>query len=181
MKTGDFRKSDLLRGAAIPQELLIALPKTELHCHLDGSLRMETFMELGRAAGLEMPEDPDRVRARFFPEERECLVHEFLSHFDHTVAVLQTAENLSRVARELVQDFAAEGVWYLEVRFCPLKHTEAGLTADQAVEAVQRGLQEAEAETGITTGIILTGIRTIEPEHSLVLARLAAQMLVYAL
>lgn len=162
-----------MRGQAIPDALLTALPKTDLHCHLDGSLRMETFMELGRAAGLDMPDDPAQVRAKFFPSERECLIHEFLSHFDHTVAVLQTADNLTRVARELVLDFAAEGVWYVEVRFCPLKHTEGGLTADEAVAAVQRGLQEATAEVPITAGIILTGIRTIDPKSSLELARLA--------
>ena len=173
MKTGDLRPSDLLRGAALPDEFLLALPKTDLHCHLDGSLRLDTFMELGRAAGLDIPDDPDEVRARFFPDERECLVHEFLKHFDHTVAVLQSKENLTRVARELVEDFAAEGVWYVEVRFCPLKHTEAGLTPDEAIEAVQLGLSEAAAKAGITTGIILTGIRTIESEKSLELARLA--------
>ncbi len=173
MKTGDLRRSDLLRGRALPDELLLGLPKTDLHCHLDGSLRLATFMELGRAAGMEMPDGEDAVRAKYFPDERECLVHEFLAHFDHTVSLLQTEENLKRVAGELVEDFHAEGVWYLEVRFCPLKHTEQGLTPDQAIAAVQSGLQEAAARAGMTTGIILTGIRTIEPEHSLELARLA--------
>ena len=172
MKTGDLRKSDLLRGSVLSDDLLRALPKTDLHCHLDGSLRLETFMELGKAAGLDIPDDPDQVKAKFFPDERECLVHEFIKHFDHTVAVLQTAENLTRVSHELVEDFAAEGVWYVEVRFCPLKHTEAGMTPDEAVAAVQLGLQAAAKETGVTTGIILTGIRTIEPDSSLELARL---------
>ena len=173
MKTGELRRSDLLRGAAIPDDLLLALPKTDLHCHLDGSLRLETFMELGRAAGLDMPDDPHAVRQRYFPDERERLVHEFLRHFDHTVAVMQTEQNLRRVARELVEDFHAEGVRYLEARFCPLKHTEQGLSPDQAIAAVQAGLQEGAAATGMATGIILTGIRTIEPQRSLELAHLA--------
>lgn len=173
MSIGDPRRSDLLRGAAIPDELLLALPKTDLHCHLDGSLRLATFIELGAAAGMDMPVDPEQVRAKYFPDERECLVHEFLRHFDHTVAVLQTEESLRRVARELVEDFHAEGVWYLEVRFCPLKHTGQGLAPDQVIGAVRAGLAEGEEATGMRTGIILTGIRTIEPEHSLELAKLA--------
>ena len=173
MKTGDYRRSDLLRGAAIPEDLLRALPKTDLHCHLDGSLRLETFMELGRAAGLDMPRDPQEVGRKYFPKDRECCTHEFLKYFDFTLAVLQIPENLERVARELAVDFAADGVWYLEARFCPLQHTQQGMTADQAVAAVRRGLDAAEAECGIKAGIIITGIRTIDPIHSLELARLA--------
>jgi adenosine deaminase len=173
LKTSDYRPSDLLRGPDIPDDLLKALPKTDLHCHLDGSLRMETFMELGRAAGMDMPDDPDEVRALYFPADRECVMHEFLKYFDHTLAVLQTEENLVRVARELAEDFAEQGVWYLEVRFCPLLHTQQGLTPDQAVAAVHRGLDDAATSAGFRSGIIITGIRTIESAKSLELAKLA--------
>ncbi|MGD9546095.1 MAG: adenosine deaminase [Candidatus Krumholzibacteriia bacterium] len=175
MKAGEYRPSDLLRGKEIPDELLRALPKTDLHCHLDGSLLMATFRELGSALGLDMSGTDDDVRLRFFPGDRECCQHEFLSHFTNTLKVLQTAENLERVAFELATDFAAEGVWYLEVRFCPLQHVEGGLTPGQAVAAVRRGLDRAEAEHGVTAGIIITGIRTIDPAHSLELARLAVE------
>ena len=173
MKISDYRTSDLLRGAAISDEMLRALPKTDLHVHLDGSLRMDTFIELGREAGLVMPDDPDAVREQYFPEDRAAVVDDFLSYFDHTVKVLQTEEALKRVARELAEDFAADGVWWLEVRFCPLKHTEQGMTPDGAVAAVAEGLAEARAKTGIRTGIIVTGIRTIDSASSLNLARLA--------
>ena len=173
MRTGDYRTSDLLRGPAISDDLLRALPKTDLHVHLDGSLRLETFMELGRAAGMDMPSDPDEVRRQYFPGDRECVIDDFLAHFDHTVAVLQTEENLVRVARELAEDFAADGVWWVEVRFCPLKHTRQGLTTDGAVAAVREGLRQAEQAAGIRAGIIITGIRTIDPAASLDLARLA--------
>ncbi len=173
MTAGEYRPSDLLRGAGISDDLLRTLPKTDLHCHLDGSLRLNTFRELGAAAGLDMPTDEMDVRRLYFPLDRECRVNEFLRYFDHTVALLQTPENLERVAYELAWDFAAEGVWYLEVRFCPLQHTNQGLTPDQAVAAVRRGLDAAEQEQGIRAGIIITGIRTIAPEHSLELAKLA--------
>ncbi len=174
LKIGDYRPSDQLRGADITDELLRALPKTDLHVHLDGSLRMATFMELGRAIGMEMPAEPEDVRAMYFPGDRTCVVDEFLSHFDHTVKVLQTEAALTRVARELAEDFAADGVWWVEVRFCPLKHTEQGLTPDGAVAAVAAGLKQAEESTGIKGGIIVTGIRTIDPASSLNLARLAS-------
>lgn len=173
MNTSQYRPSDLLRGTDIPDELLKAMPKTDLHIHLDGSLRIDTFMELGKAEGMEMPEDPAAVREKYFPSDRESSMHEFLSHFDHTVAVMQDETNLERIAYELAMDFAAEGVWRLEVRFCPLKHTEKGMTADGAVVAVQAGLKKAEKETGIRTGIIVTGIRTIDPSSSLELSKLA--------
>jgi adenosine deaminase len=173
LKPGDYRPSDLLRGAAISDEVLQALPKTDLHCHLDGSLRMDTFMELGAAAGMEMPATEDAVRDRYFPKDRECCMHEFLKYFDHTTAMMQTPQNLTRIAYELALDFFADGVWYLEVRFCPLMHLDQGMTADASVAAVKEGLAKAEEQVGIQTGIILTGIRTIAPDKSLELAKLA--------
>jgi len=175
LKSGDYRPSDLLRGSEIPDGLLKALPKTDLHCHLDGSLRMSTFMELGRAVGLDMPAAEEEVRTLYFPADREAVAHEFLKHFDHTAAVLQTEESLARVSRELAEDFAAQGVWYLEIRFCPLMHTQDGLTPDQAVAAVRKGLDEAATPSNFKSGIIITGIRTIEPAKSLELAELAVK------
>jgi adenosine deaminase len=175
LKIGDYRPSDLLRGSDISDDLLRALPKTDLHVHLDGSLRLATFIELGAAAGLDMPRDTREVRRKFFPPDREPRFDEFLKYFQHTLAVLQTAENLERAACELAEDFFADGVWYVEVRFCPLLHQDQGLTPDQAVAAVRDGLARAEESLGIKTGIILTGIRTTGPESSYELSQLAVQ------
>jgi len=173
MRKGQYRRSDLLRGEQIPVDLLNVLPKTDLHCHLDGSLRMETFRELGAQVGFNVNGSSEEVRKRYFPEDREMCQQEFLKYFDHTLAVLQNPENLQRVARELALDAAAEGCWYLEVRFCPLLHDQTGMTSDDAVAAVARGLREAEECAHIFTGIIITGLRTIQPETSLELAKLA--------
>ena len=90
-----------------------------------------------------------------------------------TRPLLQTADNLDRVAAELVEDATACGVRVVEVRFSPLQHGEGGLTPEAALTAVDAGLTRAATETGVKTGIILTGLRTIEPEQSLELARLA--------
>ncbi len=173
MKPGEYRLSDVLRGAAISDNVLQALPKTDLHCHLDGSLRMETFMELGKSIGMDMPSSEKEVRDMYFPKDRECCMHDFLKYFDHTLAVMQTPESLTRIAHELALDFFSEGVWYLEVRFCPLMHLQQGMKSDDAVAAVKKGLDQAESQVGIKTGIIITGIRTIEPDKSLELAKLA--------
>ncbi|MEZ4386385.1 MAG: adenosine deaminase [Candidatus Krumholzibacteriia bacterium] len=166
----NYRPSDLLRGRAIPDQVLRELPKTDLHVHLDGSLRPGTFLELGRAAGLDLPDDPAELRARFFPGAVVASMPEFLAHFDHTLRCLQTADSLERVARELAEDAAALNVRILEARFCPLLHTRQGLTPDGAVAAVHRGLAAVPSVNG---GIIITGLRTIDPAQSLQLARLA--------
>ncbi len=163
----------MLRGPRIPQDVLCALPKTDLLCHLDGSLRLGTFRELAAARGLDVPDDDEQALAQHFPVNPESCQEHFAGFFERTTSVMQTPESLQRVARELAEDEAAEGCWYLEVRFCPLRHQNDGMTLDETVAAVRAGLAEAEAATGIRTGIIITGIRTIEPESSLRLAELA--------
>ncbi len=168
----NYRPSDLLRGRAIPDAVLRELPKTDLHVHLDGSLRPATFAELGRAAGLEMPDDFDALRARYFPGARIESMPDFLAHFDHTLKCLQTAENLERVARELAEDAAAVNVRVLEARLCPLQHGEQGLTSTRWWPRVNRGL---ESVPDVRTGIIVTGLRTIDPARSLALAELAVR------
>ena len=169
------RRSDLLRGEAIPEAVLRELPKTDLHCHLDGSLRWETFVDLSRAAGLDVPADDEAARRLYLPPERVDNQLAFLPHFEHPLAVLQAPEALRRAARELALDAAAESCWYLEVRFCPLLHGRDGMSPDEAVAAVVAGLREAEAQARITTGVIVTGLRTIDPAVSRALAELAVR------
>ncbi len=169
------RRSDLLRGAAIPDAVLRALPKTDLHCHLDGSLRLSTLVELTRGEGIELPDDPGEAERHLVPGPRVADQAEYLRWFENTLAVLQRPEALQRVARELALDAAAETCWYLEVRFCPLLHGRRGLSPDDAVAAVLAGLREAEVQARIATGVIITGIRTIDPAASLALAELAVR------
>jgi len=175
MNQGDYRRSDLLRGTRIPDEILGVLPKTDLLCHLDGSLRLETFRELAAADGVDVPDSPMATLSRFFPVDPESCQQHFHGFFEHTTGVMQTAARLSRIAREVAEDAAADGCWYLEVRFCPLRHLRQGLDVDRTVAAVREGLQEAERALGIHTGIIITGIRTIDPASSLRLAELAVR------
>jgi adenosine deaminase len=174
-RRSDARRSDLLRGDAIPADVLAELPKTDLHCHLDGSLRWETFAELARAEGMDLPDDRDEARRLYLPPPHVSGQAEFLGHFEHPLAVLQTPEALRRAACELALDAAAETCWYLEVRFCPLLHQKRGMDPEAAVAAVVAGLREAEAQARITTGLIVTGLRTIDPAKSRALAELAVR------
>jgi len=157
----------------IPLELIRRLPKTDLHVHLDGSLRPATFLALAADAGVALPfRTPEEVLAHMHGRDVPDLTH-YLQVFDLTLAVLQTPAALKRAAFELAEDAAHEGVWYMEVRFSPLLHTRRGLTHPEIVEAVVEGLRAAEERFVIRTGVIICGIRTISPQMSLELARLA--------
>lgn len=167
-------RSKTMPELTIGHDLLKAIPKADLHVHLDGSLRIETMIELAAGAGLELPADQpeDLKRALRLGEIRTDLV-EYLRPFEHTIAVLQTYDALRRVAFELAEDAAHENVAYMEVRYSPILHTEQGLRRDQVVQAVLDGLAQAERKYDILTGVILCGMRNISPESSLQLAELA--------
>lgn len=117
-----------------------ALPKISLHDHLDGGLRPQTIIDLAGEAGAALPAPDPAGLADWFNEEKDSLV-EYLKTFDLTTAVMQTEENLHRIAREFVQDLGADGVIYGEIRWAPEQHLVRGLSLDQAVEAVQFGIE----------------------------------------
>lgn len=162
-------------AADVTRERLLTLPKAELHCHLDGSLRPETMLELAPGADVSLPaSDPAALRAAMEVPAHEGLVG-YLRRFSTTIGLLQTPEALERAAYELAVDAAAESVRYLEVRYSPAFHCEAGMSPDEAVAAPLRGLARAEAEEDIQTGLIVCGIRSLPPDRSLAMAQLAVE------
>ncbi len=143
-------------------------PKVLLHDHLDGGLRPQTVLELAAECGHVLPDGLADAEAlgRWFAESADSgsLVR-YLETFDHTVGVMQTEAALARVARECVEDLAADGVVYAEVRYAPEQHVESGLSLDEVVAAVQAGFDEgvaavAQAGSGrIVVRQLLTAMR----------------------
>jgi adenosine deaminase len=151
--------------SALSRELVARAPKVLLHDHLDGGLRPQTIVELAAESGHRLPaEDADALRRWFEESAGSGTLERYLETFVHTVAVMQTAAHLRRVAREAVLDLAADGVVYAEVRYAPEQHLEGGLTPEHVVEAVRDGIvegQEAARREGrpIVVRQLLTAMR----------------------
>jgi adenosine deaminase len=154
-------------------ELLHKLPKTDLHCHLDGSLRLDTVLDLARIQKVALPTfDRGELFSMLYAGESCSSLDEYLKAFDITLSVLQTEAALERSAFELAEDAWRENVRYIEVRYSPLLHTREGLRPAQVVESVLRGLRHAKRQLGIRYGVILCAIRSLGPESSLRIAEL---------
>ncbi|WP_062947265.1 adenosine deaminase [Brachybacterium sp. sponge] len=168
----------------LPRDLVRSLPKVVLHDHLDGGLRPATVIDLCRELGIDPPgADTQQVTeqqvADWFHDAADSgSLPEYLSTFECTVALMQSAAHLRRIAREFVEDMAADGVVYAETRWAPHQHTDGGLSLDEAVQAVQDGLDEGvgavEARGDrIVVGQLLCYLRHLEPGDDLVEIALA--------
>jgi adenosine deaminase len=145
-------------------------PKVLLHDHLDGGLRPATVVELADAVGHRLPAPPEELADWFHRGAASGDLVHYLATFEHTVAVLQTADALERVARECVEDLAADGVVYAEIRFAPHLHLAGGLAPDDVVEAVQSGFATA-ADAGVMVRTIVAAMR--DTDRAMAMARLA--------
>jgi adenosine deaminase len=135
-------------------------PKVLLHDHLDGGLRPQTIIDLAADCGHQLPDVGGDLTAeslgRWFAEASDSgSLERYLETFDHTVGVMQTGPAITRVARECVEDLAADGVVYAEIRYAPEQHVETGLTLDEVVAAVQEGFDEAVAAVSSAGGRIV--------------------------
>ncbi|MFA6002814.1 MAG: adenosine deaminase family protein [Elusimicrobiota bacterium] len=124
----------------ITSEFIRRIPKSDLHLHLDGSLRLRTLIELARQERVKLPSYSEAGMKELVYKDSYKNLLEYLHGFAYTCAVLRTPDNLERVAQELVEDNAAEGVRYMEVRFAPQLNVCGGLTVKEAVQAVAKGL-----------------------------------------
>jgi adenosine deaminase len=159
--------------STLDRELLRQLPKAELHCHLDGSVRPETMLELGREQDKPMPAHDAQSLREFMRVDDARNLEEYLARFSITLSVLQTESALERVAYELAEDAARDGVNYIEVRYAPILNQAEGLSLEQAVEAPLRGLARAERDHGVVGRVIVCAIRNMVPAVSHALAELA--------
>jgi adenosine deaminase len=156
------------------QEQIKALPKVELHYHLDGGVRPETICELALEEGIDLPEkDPEKLAHWFHRGADRKSLNLYLEGFSVTCAVMQTAEALKRIARESLEQLHEEGVVYGEIRFAPIQHQEKGLTLEEIIHAVLVGLEEGREKTGVQFGLILCAMRHQNGELSREMAEMA--------
>jgi len=157
------------------RRLLEAMPKAELHLHLDGSLRVDTALDLAHARAIDAPRDWLGMSNALIAPMPCASQAELLRAFDLPIALMQDAEALERVTAELVETKAADGVRYAEIRWGPLLHVACGLSLADGIGAVCAGAQAASFRTGTVVRLICTALRSHDPEANLELARVAVQ------
>lgn len=152
-------------------DIIAAMPKAELHVHLDGCVRLGTVADLAIQQRLPLPKSPEQL-AELCVVSPECRsLVEYLALFATPLSVLQTAEALERVTYELCEDLHAERVRYVEIRFAPALHTERGLSLDEVIAAVVRGWRAGSRDFGLRGGILLSAMRHLSPEENMAVAR----------
>jgi adenosine deaminase len=147
--------------------LLLKLPKTDIHCHLDGSLRPRTVLELARGLGVKMPADTVEELTPFVQVAPTCRsLKEFLDVFHLLYPLLQNEKAVERIAYELVEDCAKENIRHVEVRFAPVLQETKTFSTDQVVEAVLRGLSRGFRDFKTTSSVIICLFRSHGPEQN---------------
>jgi adenosine deaminase len=160
---------------AATRRLIEAMPKAELHLHLDGSLRVSTALELAASRGVNAPRTTEAMAAALIAPERCADQAELLQRFDLPIALMQDAEALERIAYELVESKAADGVRYVEVRWGPLLHVARGLSLSDGIAAVARGTRAAAQASGVVARLIATALRSHDPADNVTLAETASR------
>jgi adenosine deaminase len=159
----------------VARNLIEKLPKTDLHCHFDGSVRINTVIEFAQRHGIPLySSDPQVLMEHMkYGRVRQSLV-EYLAGFDLLVDVLQHEDDIERAFFEVCEDAAAENVWHLELRYCPYLHTKKGLTSEEVVKICTRAAHRAERELNMSVKQILCGLKHDPSANIFLVAKLAA-------
>lgn len=160
----------------VSRNLIEKLPKTDLHCHFDGSVRINTVIELAQRHNVQIFSAEPQVLMEHmkYGRVRKSLL-EYLQGFDLLVDVLQESDDIERAFFEVCEDARAENVWHLELRYCPYLHTKKGLTSEEVVKTCIRAAHRAERDLNMSVKHILCGLKH-DPSASIFdMAKLAAQ------
>ena len=155
---------------------LQAIPKAELHLHLDGSVRPQTVLELAKQDGVPLPtEDLNNLRDFLEANDNTASLVEYITFFELPIAVLQTVPALERATYELCEDLAKDNVRYAEIRYGPWLHVQHGLSLTDVIRSVLRGWDQGRKAFGLEGGIIVTALRDMPPAQNLALAQVAGR------
>ncbi len=147
----------------VTEEIIKECPKVLLHDHLDGGVRPSTIIEIAKKRNVELPSYNETELAEWFHRgANRGNLSLYLEGFGLTTAVMQTEEELERIAFEAIEDLADDNVVYAEIRFAPVFHTSLGLNQEQIVNAVLNGLSRGRERTGVEFGLIICAMRDMD-------------------
>lgn len=155
-------------------EKIKKMKKAEIHLHLDGSMRIETILDLAKKEEIKLPTyDFDEFRKYVEVDKDNNSLIEYLKKFDLPLMVLQESTALERTAYELIEDLAKDNYIYVEIRFAPLLHLNNGMKAEEVIESVLRGLKKAKEKYGVESGLLLSVMRHMSVEDGEKVLKLA--------
>lgn len=157
----------------VKRERVKKLPKIELHCHLDGSIRPETLRKIANQQGISLPADEMQLKNLLVAPESCQNLNDYLKRFDLVLTCLQTEDALTAAALDVISQAADENIRYIEVRFAPSQHTQKGLSLPQVITAVLAGLEQGEQKFGVKSNALLCGMRHDELDDIEKIVRLA--------
>ncbi|SJZ66662.1 adenosine deaminase [Pilibacter termitis] len=163
----------------ISKQIIAQMPKIELHCHLDGSISLETIHKLAKMENIPLPATLEEQQALFIAPEETKDLNEYLEKFHFIGRLLQTTAALELAAFDVVKQASYDNVKYIEVRFAPTLHTMKGLTLQEIVSAVVKGLKRGEVEFGVLSNALLCGMRHEPVENAIEVAKVAKSQLTH--
>lgn len=146
------------------------LPKIELHCHLDGSVRVDTIIDIAKKEGIKLDSYKRCDIEKLIQVPNDCTsLNEYLKRFDLPNKVMQSSENIKRITFELLEDAQKENIKYIEIRFAPLLHLQKGLSIEEVIQSAIDGINQAQRIYDIKGNIILSCMRNMSEDDAILL------------